>query len=387
MNFYCVWSKKKGMDINMKTLKKVFIATVLATTMIAGGAGASDVILASPVEKVIIDSDFNSMGDDGQLFAMATQLMVQGKIELLGVTLVSGNRWLLQEEAEALKAVERMGVEKSVGVYAGADYPLHYNEQSIRNQQKSNPDGYFGAWMFHRPQNSAEVIAPSDGLATYTKLQTQSAVDFLIATIKKYPHQVTVLEIGPPTNLALALQKAPEIAPLLKQVIYMGGAMEVPGNANAVAELNWWFDPLAVSKVLHANIPQVVIPLDVTNKVALDKMTFDRITADPTKQTVVTKLYATANAKALEENTHIYDTLTIAYLLDPSYATKTVDAWLDVDTRDGETQGKVLVSKTGPTATSSKHKIRYVTDFDNRRFFELYVELLTQPVPVILPKK
>ncbi|MDF2565232.1 MAG: nucleoside hydrolase, partial [Massilibacillus sp.] len=260
----------------MKKLKKVFIATVLATTMIAEGAVSSDVIFASPVEKVIIDSDFNSMGDDGQLFAMATQLMAQGKIELLGVTLVSGNRWLLQEEAEALKAVERMGVEKSVGVYAGADYPLHYNQQSIRDQQKSNPDGYFGAWMFQRPQNSTEVIAPSDGLATHTKLQTQNAVDFLITTIKKYPHQVTVLEIGPPTNLALALQKAPEIAPLLKQVIYMGGAMEVQGNANAVAELNWWFDPLAVSKVLHANVPQVVIPLDVTNKVALDKMTFDR---------------------------------------------------------------------------------------------------------------
>jgi len=342
---------------------------------------------ASSVPMVIMDSDFNSMGDDGQLFVMATQLMAQGKLKLLGLTLESGNGWLLQEQAEALKAVERMGVEETVGVYGGANYPLHYDEQSIRAQQKSNLNGYFGAWMYRQPQSSSEVTAPKDGWALHTMLRLQAADDFIIATIKKYPHQVTILEVGPPTNLALALQKAPEIAPLLKQVIYMGGAMEVPGNANAVSELNWWFDPLAASKVLHANIPQVVIPLDVTNKVSLDKKTFDRITADHSKQTAVTKLYAEENAQALDENTHIYDTLTIAYLLDPSYATKTVDVWLDIDTRDGETQGKVLVSKNEPTAMSSKHKIRYVTEFDNLRFLDLYVELLTLSVPVVLPKQ
>lgn len=369
-------------------MKTGLTAVALAAALVVGGGLCSVASAATPaVPKVIIDSDFNTMGDDGQLFAMTTQLMAQGKVKLLGLTVVTGNGWLLQEQAEALKAVERMGVEKTVGVYAGAAYPLHYDVNSINAQKKSNPNGYFGAWMYPQPKTAADVTPPKDGLATHTKLQKQSATDFLIHSIKKYPHQVTVLEIGPATNLALALKKAPEIAPLIKQIVYMGGAMEVPGNANAVGELNWWFDPQAANEVLHANIPQAVIPLDVTNTVPLDKKTFDRITADPNKQTAVTKVYASENAQSLDQNTHIYDTLTVAYLLDPSYATKTVDAWMSVDTRDGESQGKVILSKTGPTATSSKHPIRYVTQFDNPRFFDLYVDLLTRPVPVALPKK
>jgi len=370
-------------------MKTGFSAVALATALVAGSAMITGVAVAAtpPVPKVIIDSDFNTMGDDGQLFAMATQLMGQGKLKILGLTIETGNGWLLQEQADALKAVERLGVEKTIGVYGGAAYPLHYDINSINAQKKSNPNGYFGAWMYPQPKTAADVTAPKDGAATHTKLQAQSATDFLISAIKKNPHQVTVLEIGPPTNLALALKKAPDIAPLIKQIIYMGGAMEVPGNANAVGELNWWFDPQAANQVLHANIPQVVIPLDVTNTVPLDKKTFDRITADPKKQTPVTKIYASENAQSLDQNTHIYDTLTVAYLLDPSYATHTVDAWLEVDTRDGETQGKVLLSKTGPTATSSQRPIRYVTTFNNPRFFDLYVDLLTRPVPVVLPKK
>jgi purine nucleosidase len=389
----CGFVTIKGWFFMLKTgrqnMKKGFSAVALAAAMVAGSLVSSGAAIAATpaVPKVIIDSDFNTMGDDGQLFAMASQLMAQGKIKLLGLTVVTGNGWLLQEQAEALKAVERMGVEKTVGVYGGAAYPLHYDVNSINAQKKSNPNGYFGAWMYPQPKTAADVTAPKDGFATHTKLQAKSATDFLIDSIRKNPHQVTVLEIGPPTNLALALKKAPDIAPLIKQIIYMGGAMEVAGNANAVGELNWWFDPQAANEVLHAKIPQVAIPLDVTNTVLLDKKTFDRITADPKKQTAVTRVYAAENAQSLDQNTHIYDTLTIAYLLDPSYATASTKAWVSVDTRDGETQGQVVLSKSGPTANSSQHPLRYVTKFDNQRFFDLYVDLLTRPVPVVLPKK
>jgi purine nucleosidase len=366
-------------------IKKFYSAAVLLTTLIAGGAGYREApAAASPVPMVIIDTDFNTVGDDGQLFAMAAQLMAEGRIELLGLTLVTGNGWLLQEEAEALRAVERMGLESAVGVYAGAAYPLQFDEKSIRAQMKANPNGYFGAWMFKKPASGADVAAPKDGWASRARLQPQNAADFIIEAVKKYPNQVTVLEVGPPTNLALALAKAPEIAPLIKQIIYMGGAMEVPGNASAVAELNWWFDPLAASRVLGADIPQVVIPLDVTNKVPLTREIFGRITADPDRQTAVTRLYAQENARYLGTDSRIFDALTIAYLLDPAYATATEEAWLTIDTSDGANRGRVLVNKTGPTATGIKHKIRYVTGFDNQRFFELYVDLLTRPIPVVL---
>jgi len=212
----------------------------------------------------------------------------------------------------------------------------------------------------------------------------------MIQTIKRYPNQVTILEVGPPTNLATAIMKAPEIVPLIKRIVYMGGAMGVPGNANAVGELNWWFDPLAVRTVLQTSIPQAVIPqavipLDVTNTVPLTQSVYDQIVNDANRQTAVTKAYGIANAGAFASHTDLFDTLTIAYFLDPGYATQTKSAYLDIDTASGEDQGHVMVYPDQPAAGASPQKITYVTQFDNSRFFSLYVDLLTRPVPITLP--
>ncbi|HEV7834755.1 MAG TPA: nucleoside hydrolase, partial [Caballeronia sp.] len=151
----------------------VLVASVFLTA--CGGSGNSNSGPLANAPKVIMDSDFNTMGDDGQLFAMTTQLMAQGKVNLLGLTVVTGNDWLLQEQSDALKAVERMGVQNTVGVYAGADYPLQYDVASIRAQQAANPNGYFGAWSRPEPTQASQLIAPPDGFATSTKLQAENA--------------------------------------------------------------------------------------------------------------------------------------------------------------------------------------------------------------------
>ncbi|REE22713.1 inosine-uridine nucleoside N-ribohydrolase [Paraburkholderia sp. BL27I4N3] len=367
-------------------MKSQYVGMLIMSLGVAacgGSISTTDPLANAP--KVIIDSDFNTMGDDGQLFAMTTQLMGQGKVNLLGLTVVTGNDWLLQEESDALKAVERMGVQNVVGVYGGARYPLQYDVASIRAQQAANPNGYFGAWSRPEPTQQSQLVAPPDGFAASTKLQAQGAADFMIQTIKRYPNQVTILEVGPPTNLATAIMKAPEIVPLIKRIVYMGGAMAVPGNANAVGELNWWFDPLAVRTVLQTSIPQAVIPLDVTNTVPLTQSVYDQIVNNPSKQTAVTRAYGIANAGAFASNTDLFDTLTIAYFLDPACVTQTKSAYLDIDTTSGEDQGHVKVYPDQPGAGASPQKITYVTEFDNNRFFGLYVDLLTRPVPIALP--
>jgi inosine-uridine nucleoside N-ribohydrolase len=84
---------------------------------------------ASP-PKVIIDTDFNTIGDDGQVAVMAAQLYSQGTIDLLGFTIPSGNEWRDQEVAECLKAVERLGIENRVKVYVGSQYPLLHDYKS-----------------------------------------------------------------------------------------------------------------------------------------------------------------------------------------------------------------------------------------------------------------
>lgn len=99
----------------------------------------------------------------------------------------------------------------------------------------------------------------------------------------------------------------------------------------------------------------------------------------------MTRAYGIVNAGSFGDNTHLFDTLTIAYFMDPTYATQTKSAYLDIDTTSGEDQGHVMVYPDQPAPGASPNKITYVTQFDNNRFFSLYVDLLTRPVPITLP--
>ena len=76
-------------------------------------------------------------------------------------------------------------------------------------------------------------------------------MDFIIEEVRKHPGELTIVEIGPCSNLALAVLKAPDIVPLIKRVIFMGGSFFKPGNVTPTAEFNWWFDPEAARIVVR----------------------------------------------------------------------------------------------------------------------------------------
>src|SRR5438132_280875 len=119
-------------------------------------------IPARAQEKVILDSDYTTIGDDGQVGVMAMQLHAQGIINLLGITVVAGNNWLPQETSDALKAVERMGLADTIGVYAGARYPLVHDYKTMSYERDLYNIG--GSW-FRRPEpRDDELTAPLDGL-------------------------------------------------------------------------------------------------------------------------------------------------------------------------------------------------------------------------------
>ncbi len=346
--------------------------------------------------KVIIDSDYNTMSDDGQLGAMAAQLQAEGKVDVLGISVVSGNKWLRQGVAEALKSVERLGVGDRIGVYVGENYALNHTKADIDAEMKAGAggDGYLGAWSSPEPKSDADLVPIPDGFATRTKAQAKGAVDFLIDAIKANPKQVSILAIGPLTNIALAARRAPEIVPLINEIIYMGGAVHVAGNTTKTAEFNWWFDPDAAQYVVRLPIPQVVVPLDVTDIVFLTKPIYDRI-AHAAKPTAVTDVFQKLNGygfdgkNGFETNPNytqnIWDTLTLAYLIDPSYATQTVDRYVDVIAKPGAANNGQSIGYTSQPAGATLQKMTVVKKFDNARFFELYVDLLTRPVPITLP--
>ena len=380
-------------------MKGLFVALTCVASVVAVSAlsacGGNDIRAQTNPPKVIIDSDYNTLSDDGQLGVMAAQLQAQGSLKVLGITVVSGNQWLKQGVADALKSVERLGVENQIGVYAGANYALSHDFATIQAEQKQFPggDGYLGAWNTPEPKSDGDLVAPPDGFAKHTKVQGKSAVDFIVDSVKQYPGEVTILAIGPLTNIALATRQHPEIVPLIKQIIYMGGAIDVPGNTTPTAEFNWWFDPEAAKTVLRLPIKQVVIPLDVTDTVKMDKALYDRVAHDPNKQTIITQLFKTLNGygfdgkNGFETNpnytTNIWDTLTLAYLMHPSFATQTVDEWVDVDMSFGADDGKSTGYTSSPPA--GLQKMTVVKRFDNQSFFNFYADLLTRPVPVMLP--
>src|SRR5262245_51030795 len=263
---------------------------------------------AAAQEKVILDSDYTTIGDDGQVGVMAMQLHAQGAIDLLGITVVAGNQWLPQAVADALRAVERMGLGGTVGVYSGARYPLVHDYKTMTYERDLYNVG--GSW-YRRPEPpDGELTAPPDGFATSVKVQPQHAVNFIIDSVRKYPRQVTLLVIGPVTNIALAIRMAPEIVPLIKRIVYMGGAFEVRGNSTPAAEMNVWYDAEAARAVFRQPIEQVFIPLDVTNTVQTNKEIFDRLTAN--KEHAIAKLLLGGGFnRALQQNpkatANIYD--------------------------------------------------------------------------------
>src|SRR5260370_11392789 len=134
--------------------------------------------------KVIIDTDFNTIFDDGQVGVMAAQLYAQGVIDLLGFTIPSGNEWRDQEVAECLKAVERLGIEDRVKVYVGSQYPLLHDYKSYLYEVSlfGQPIDYVGAYSSPQP-NPNQLFPPPDGFATHTKPARQDAIDFIITTV------------------------------------------------------------------------------------------------------------------------------------------------------------------------------------------------------------
>lgn len=313
-----------------------------AVGLVAGGALMLAAAGSQAAEKVIFDTDFNTMGDDGQAFVMMTQAMAEKKVDVLGVTVVSGNQWLDQEVADALSAVERMGVADEVKVYSGALNPLTHDYATLALEQQLFGKGYAGAWRKPRP-TADQLVPPPDGFAQSAKTDPTHAVEFIVDTVKANPNEVTILAIGPLTNLALAFRMNPEIVPLVKRIVYMGGAIDVPGNVTPAAEFNWWFDPEAADIVLHQPIEHVIIPLDVTNTAMFDKQVFDKISGAGTPVASMFKAgYEEDFAKDPNARAEVWDTLAAAYILDPTLATDVRELNVDVDTVFGANYGRSL---------------------------------------------
>ncbi|MFZ9684223.1 MAG: nucleoside hydrolase, partial [Gemmobacter sp.] len=254
--------------------------------------------------KIIIDTD---PGQDDAV-AILLALASPDEIDLLGITAVAGNVPLALTQKNA-RIVCELARRRDVRVFAGCDAPLARPLVTAEHVHgKTGLDG---------PQLPDPTMPLADG----------HAVDFLIETLRREPSgSVTLVPIGPLTNIAAAFRAAPDIIPRVGQVVLMGGAYFEVGNITPAAEFNIYVDPEAADIVFRSGVDLVVMPLDVTHKALTSRA---RVAAFRGMGTEVGRMVAEwtdfferfDKEKYGAEGAPLHDPCTIAWLIRPELFT------------------------------------------------------------------
>jgi purine nucleosidase len=311
-------------------------------------------------EKIIIDTD---PGQDDAV-AMLLAFGAPEEIEVLGVTAVAGNAPLHLTEVNARKICE-LARRTDVKVFAGCDRPLFLD-------------------LHTAPEVHGETGLDGPHLPMPTMpLQEQHAVDFIIDTLRSHEAgTVTLCPVGPLTNIATALTRAPDIAPRIKQIVLMGGAQTEGGNSSPVAEFNIFVDPHAADIVMRCGAPIVMFPLDVTHQVLTSQRQMARVKAIPGPIGQVTyemlDFYRRYDeAKYGTDGGPLHDPCTIAWLLKPElFSGKLCN--VAVETASPLTIGQTVVDKYMKTGRPAN--VHYMMHADADGFFDLLIERLMRLV-------
>ena len=311
-----------------------------------------------PKKKIIIDTD---PGQDDAI-AILLALASPDKLDVLGITTVAGNVPLELTSKNARIVCELAGRD-DLFVFAGCEKPII------------------------RPLITAEHVHGKTGLdgpnlpEPKMPLQDMNGVDFIIETLKVHEaNSITLCCLGPLTNIAVAIQKEPEILSKLKEIIMMAGAYFEVGNITPTAEFNVFVDPEAAQIVLNSTVKKTLLPLDVTHKILV---TSDKIQEFKNFGSIV----GTTVSEMLEFSERfdkqkygsnaapLHDPSVIAYLLEPNlFSGKYIN--LEIETESQLTLGMTVadwwgVSGRGPNAN-------FIGNVDASSFFDLLTERLAK---------
>ena len=207
--------------------------------------------------QIIIDTD---PGQDDAV-AILLALASPAELEVLGIVAVAGNVPLALTQRNARIVCELAG-RPDLPVYAGCARPLHRDLVT--------------AEYIHGKTGLDGPVLPEPTMP----LQPQHGVDWLIDTLRRAPPGgITLCTLGPLTNIGMALVKAPDIVPKVREIVAMGGAYFEVGNTTPAAEFNIYVDPHAADVVLRSGIPVTIIPLDVSHKALTTKPRIARFRA------------------------------------------------------------------------------------------------------------
>jgi purine nucleosidase len=281
-------------------------------------------------KPIILDVDTGV--DDALAIAYAVR---SPELELLGLTTTFGNITVEEAARNSLIVLEKLGSEAPV--YEGAAQPL------VRVKTE-----------YPRHIHGADGLGGAAWTEPARKPAAERAADFMIGQVRARPHQVTLVCVGPLTNLATAVRKDPGIVPLVDRVILMGGAVRTPGNVSLYAEANIYSDPEAADLVFRAGLPLTAVGLDVTMKTLLpsSKVRQWRQRAGDAGDFFadMTEFYIDfyeADYPGIG-GCALHDPLAIGVAIDPGFVT-TEDLSIAVDT-EGETLGRTYERDGEPNA-------------------------------------
>ncbi|HEX5590208.1 MAG TPA: nucleoside hydrolase [Candidatus Limnocylindrales bacterium] len=305
----------------------------------------------------IVDTDTAS--DDAVALVMALR---HPGVEVAAITVVAGNVPLPEAVQNALYTVELCGEAGRVPVYAGCDAPL---ARELRTAQ-----------TVHGRDGMGDIGLPLRGRAP----ASGHAVDVLVAEVNRRPAgSVTLVTLGPLTNVARAIRRDPGIATRLREIVTMGGTGDAVGNTTAAAEFNAWVDPEAAAIVFGAGARLTMVGWDISRKFAVfDRDAADRLRAVGPLGAFAVDIQATLDA-VVKVETHLAgfdlpDPIAMAIAIDPTIATHVEHLNVRVETAGELTAGQTVVDHLG--IEHLEPNVHVVLEASRERFVDLLHETL-----------
>lgn len=310
--------------------------------------------------KMILDLDTGV--DDALAIAYA---LADPEVDLIGIVSSYGNNLLDVCAENSLKLLELLG-HTDIPVFKGLPHSCTTDHFDVMQVSKD----------IHGDNGIGDVELPAPSRA----LEEQSGVDFYIEAAHKYGKDLIIIPTGPMTNLAAALKKDPEIADLIGNVTFMGGALTVEGNVTPVAEANINQDPKAADEVMKSNLPLTMVGLDVTLRTLLTK--------NETKQW---RELGTASGKAFADITDFYidayynldidkrgcalhDPLAVGVGIDPSFVS-TISLFMKVVYEEGPYYGRTIGDNA--KLNDENPNVKVAVNVDKERYLKAFMDRLT----------
>lgn len=311
--------------------------------------------------KMILDLDTGV--DDALAIAYA---LADPEVDLIGIVSSYGNNLLDVCAENSLKLLELLG-HTDIPVFKGLPHSCTTDHFDVMQVSKD----------IHGDNGIGDVELPTPSRA----IEEQSGVDFYIEAAHKYGKDLIIIPTGPMTNLAAALKKDPEIADLIGNVTFMGGALTVEGNVTPVAEANINQDPKAADEVMKSNLPLTMVGLDVTLRTLLTK--------NETKQW---RELGTASGKAFADITDFYidayynldidkrgcalhDPLAVGVGVDPSFVS-TISLFMKVVYQEGPYYGRTIGDNA--KLNDPNPNVKVAVNVDKERYLKAFMDRLNK---------